>query len=55
VGVGFFRDASSGNQLYVNYAKLSLTAPDALLGSEGIVIDDANDTGGAGGSDEILP
>jgi hypothetical protein len=55
VGVGFYRDTSSGNKLYVDYAKLSLTAPSSILAGDGIVIDDAIDMGVMGDSDMMSP
>lgn len=40
-GVGFYRDSSSsGNHLYVDWAKLSMSAPSAVVPGDGIEISD---------------
>jgi C1A family cysteine protease len=58
VGVGFYSDGSSGNKLYVDYAKLSLSAPssasDLTAGSGGVMITDLKQVG-SGGTTSIAP
>ena len=40
VGIGFWRDTSPGNHLYVDWATLNKTAPSAIVAEEGILINE---------------
>jgi hypothetical protein len=54
VGFGFYRDTSSGNHLYVDWATLVTTAPTSIVSGEGVQINDSGinlDESGAGSAD----